>query len=103
MPDFEWDEVKRNSNVEKHGLDFQIAQYLEWDLALTVDQLRGSELRHLSYVPLNGRLHAIVWTERNMRIRIISLRKANNREIRAYEKEMARRARTPRTGREQER
>ena len=35
---------------------------------------------------IRGRLHALIYTRRGTRIRIISLRKANNKEITRYEK-----------------
>ena len=83
---FEWDEAKRRRNLELHGVDFAIAREMAWDRAMTFDQQRNDELRHLSYVPAGSRIHAIVWTARGGKIRIISLRKANSREVSRYEK-----------------
>ena len=83
--DYEWDETKRTRNKALHGLDFTDVANLEWNAHLTYDQLRGGELRHLSYIPLRDELYAVVWTQRGENVRIISFRKANNRERRIYE------------------
>ena len=58
--EFEWGEAKRVANLRKHGVDFADAERLDWDRALTVDRMRGGELRHLTYAPLENRLHALV-------------------------------------------
>ena len=82
---YEWNETKRARNKALHGLDFADVGTLEWYADLTYDQVRDGELRHLSYVPLREDLYAVVWTQRGEAIRIISFRKANNRERRTYE------------------
>jgi uncharacterized DUF497 family protein len=43
------------------------------------------EERQIGYAPLDGRLHCVVFVERDAGRRIISLRKANNREVKRYE------------------
>ena len=84
---YEWDEAKALENLAKHGVDFTAAYDLEWDDALTIDHTRDGEARHLTYAPIGELLYAMVWTAREDRIRIISLRRANRREINHYEKE----------------
>lgn len=61
---------------------FSDAEALDWSAALTVEDLRGchGELRFISILPLSGRLHVCVWTQRGEARRIISLRKANTKE-----------------------
>lgn len=83
----EWDETKRQSNLAKHGVDFAIAEKMDWDSALEATQVRDGEQRVLAYVLYGDRLHAAVYTMRAGARRIISLRKANNREIAYYEQE----------------
>jgi len=82
---YEWDEAKRQENLDKHGVDFLHVTGLDWDAALTFDQPHGDELRHQTFAPLANRLHALIWTARGDRCRVISFRKANNREIKTYE------------------
>ena len=83
---YEWNEAKKAKNLALHGVDFASIERFDWDLALTIDQQHDGEIRHLSYGPVNGRLHALVWTQRGQNIRLISFRKANMREIANYEK-----------------
>ena len=85
--EYDWDEAKREANFTKHGVDFADAGGLDWNAALTIDHTRSGESRHLTYAPIANRLHAMVWMERANRIRIISLRRANNREIKRYAEE----------------
>ncbi|MEO1687491.1 MAG: BrnT family toxin [Pseudomonadota bacterium] len=84
---FEWDEAKRAANLAKHGVDFADAARLEWGAAKTFADRRRDygEARTAALVPLGGRLHACLYTLRDGRLRIISLRKANARERRTYE------------------
>ncbi len=44
------------------------------------------EVRFIGYAPLGNRLYCIVYTERNEMIHVISLRKANIREVPRYVK-----------------
>ena len=83
---YEWDEIKRQANFANHGVNFRDVVHLIWDQALTIDQVHQTELRHLSYAPIDDRLYAIVWTQREAAIRVISFRKANAREVAKYEK-----------------
>jgi uncharacterized DUF497 family protein len=87
---FEWDEVKRRSNLEKHGVDFSEIENCEWDEAFTIEDLRRSygERRFIATVPLDNRLYVVVFVERNGQRRIISARKANAREVTFYEAQM---------------
>jgi len=86
---FEWDEKKRESNLLTKGIDFSIASDFKWDEALTIEDTRHdySEPRFLSYAPIADRLYAMVWTQRGISRRIISLRRANKREVLKYEYE----------------
>ena len=85
--EYEWDEAKRAANLRKHGVDFTLANRFEWERAAHQPDTRHDygETRVLSIAPIEGRLHAMVWTPRGERIRVISLRKANRREVNRYE------------------
>jgi hypothetical protein len=83
---FEWDEAKRRSNIEKHGIDFQRAQ-LVFDSRprLDIESPRLGEDRLLSIAILNGRLVAVIWVWRGDDVhRIISVRRARGAEERQY-------------------
>ena len=82
----DWDERKRAANLAKHGVDFAAVSAFEWETALTSPDERGGypEPRFLSLGFIGDRLHAVAWTPRDGGRRIISLRKANRREVRRY-------------------
>jgi uncharacterized DUF497 family protein len=44
-----------------------------------------NEVRYIAYSMLNGRLHFVCFTETSDGIRVISFRKANDREVKRYE------------------
>ena len=82
----EWDEAKRASNVVKHGVDFARAAAFEWDTALVRADTRSmyGEVRLVAMGLIKDRVHVLVFTIRETGIRVISLRKANSKEVGAY-------------------
>ena len=88
-PEYEWDDAKAAANATKHGVPFTAAYEFEWDKALVIPDTRRDygEPRWLAYAPIGKRLHAMIFTIRAGRIRVISLRKANSRELARYERE----------------
>ena len=87
--EFEWDEAKRQANLAKHGVDFADTESFDWAGALRwPDQRRDhGEIRFLALGEIRGRVHSISFTMRGRTLRIISLRKANDRETKRYEEE----------------
>ncbi|MFT4927974.1 MAG: uncharacterized DUF497 family protein [Phenylobacterium sp.] len=81
---FEWDEQKRLSNIEKHGVDFQQATSFDFETAVEYLYIKNKEQRATAYGLISKRLYALVYTERDGNIRVISLRKANSREVKIY-------------------
>jgi len=81
---YEWDETKRQSNIDKHGLDFVAANAFDWNSAMIIEDLRQDEERFIAYGYIEQRLVCIVFTVRDENIRIISMRKANKREVKKY-------------------
>ena len=94
MPEFEWDDDKRTLKLAKHGVNFDLARLFYWDVAIVETDQRSDygELRFSAKGPINGRLHVMIYVIRSDSVRIISLRKANRRERRNYERAMANRA-----------
>ena len=66
-----------------------LVEQADWTAAIHLRSDRGGELRYSSFVPIGDRLYNVVWTPRGSHTRIISLRKANGREIAKYEQEKA--------------
>ncbi len=85
--EYEWDEGKRLSNHEKHGVNFSEAEHFEWNTAVINASPRHGEPRYIAIGYLGDRLHHLVYTIRGENRRIVSLRKANLRERRRYERE----------------
>lgn len=86
---FEWDESKKISNIEKHGISFEEAKTLfDNPLAVIFDDPQHSidEIREIIIGHSNqNQLLLVVFTERFGMIRIISARLATRRERESYE------------------
>ena len=87
MPtDISFDQHKSLKNLAERGLPFDWVDELEWASALIQRDLRWDygEPRYQVLGLIRGRLHAMVFTPRNDKVHVISLRKANLREIARY-------------------
>jgi uncharacterized DUF497 family protein len=83
---FEWDENKKRSNKEKHGIDFETATQLWNDnYRIKIQTLFPGENRSILIARLERKLWAAIFTERGDVIRIISVRRARNKEAKLYE------------------
>lgn len=85
--EFEWDETKDAANRAKHGLSLALAARLDWAAGQVEEDTRADygEVRFQLLARLDGRIHLCVYTVREGKNRVISLRKANRREIMKYE------------------
>ena len=83
---FEWDAEKARINAEKHGVEFASVSDFDFDTALVVvdDRFGYRETRFVALGLIGPRVHQLAFTMRGNLIRVISLRKANKREIRTY-------------------
>lgn len=91
---FEWDEEKRESNLEKHDVDFPRAAEVLKGPHLTYSSPGGDEDREVAIGKLkppdarpenwSGPLVAVIYTRREGRYRIISARRARTNEREAY-------------------
>ena len=82
----EFDPAKDAANQEKHGLSLALASELDWDASLVwVDErYEYGELRMIALAPATGILYYVAFVDRSEARRIISLRKANRREVKHY-------------------
>jgi uncharacterized protein len=81
--EFEWDLVKEESNLHKHGISFvAAARVLESQRVVIVPSDRSGERRWLAIGMNSGdqRIIAVVYTMRGERYRIISARRARKNE-----------------------
>ena len=81
-----FDPAKDQTNRNKHGISLAEADFLDWSAALTWEDDRKdySEIRRVALLPMADRLYCCVYVEREEAKRIISLRKANQREFDHY-------------------
>jgi uncharacterized DUF497 family protein len=81
-----YDEVKNQANIAKHGVDMALANGLEWDTLIAIDDTRREygEPRMIGYALMGDRLFNVIFVDRGNARRIISLRKANPREVKFY-------------------
>lgn len=81
-----FDPSKDQANREKHGISLVEADFLDWSAALIREDNRNDygEIRLIALAPMVDRLYCCVYVEREEAKRIISLRKANQREVLDY-------------------
>ncbi len=86
--DVEFDAAKDETNRSKHGVSLEMAARLDWESMITMPDTRRNygEPRMIGFGTTDKRLHCVDFVHREDRVRVISLRKANQREIRWYEK-----------------
>jgi hypothetical protein len=82
----EFDPAKDASNQAKHGVSLALAEELDWGAALVWvdDRFDYSELRIVALAPKTKILYYVAFVERGELRRIISLRRANRREVKYY-------------------
>jgi uncharacterized DUF497 family protein len=87
---FKWDEDKNQKNIEKHGLHFHDAELVFAGKVVTFSDDRNDygEERFITLGELMNRVVVVVHTQRHFTMRIISMRKANEREKRIYFKRL---------------
>lgn len=86
---FEWDDGKEKINISKHGIDFTTAARVFKDknrIELYDAEHSVDEDRYITIGEIDGTAYLVmvVYTERGKAVRLISARKATNRERRMY-------------------
>ncbi len=83
---YTFDPLKLAINVRKHTVWFEEARHFDWSLAWVVADHRHrypeTRFRATSYI--GNRIYVMVFCLRETSVRLISLRKANLREIKRY-------------------
>jgi uncharacterized DUF497 family protein len=85
--DLSYDPAKDRRNVALRGLSFELAHAFDWASAFIVEDVRRhyGERRYRATGTLGTRLHVLVFTVRAGKTHVISLRKANEREVHRHE------------------
>ena len=86
----EFDTAKRDKTLLERGLDFADSHNVFSGLHFVArdDRFDYGELRFITAGFLNQRMVVLVWTPRNDARRIISMRYANDREIKSYQQHL---------------
>jgi len=86
MDEFEYDDEKSRANLKKHGIDFLAAQALWKDPDLLEIRARSDdEPRYLVIGRIGKKYWSAVITYRNGCIRLISVRRSREKEVKLYE------------------
>ena len=82
----EFDPAKDEVNQDKHGVSLALAAELDWDSSLVWldERFEYNEMRIIALAPKTGILYYVAFVERSRDRRIISLRRANRREVKHY-------------------
>lgn len=82
----EFDPIKNEANRAKHGVPLSLAGELDWEAALVwVDErFDYKETRMIALAPKTEILYYVAFVDRGGVRRIISLRRANRREVKHY-------------------
>ena len=85
----EFDAAKSERNAQERGLPFDMAEQFDFDTAVIRPDTRRDygELRYQAFGLIDNRLYFLAFSLRGNAVRVISLRKANAREVRFYEQE----------------
>ena len=81
-----WDETKRRANLLKHGVDFAEVERLDWHSAKVDPDTRRDygEVRFRVLALIGSRLHVLIYAPRGDVLRVISLCRANSREVQEW-------------------
>ena len=85
---FEWDEQKAERNQAKHSVSFEFATraFDDENRVTVIDNRRDyGETRYITLAKIDNRLYVVAFTLRSSIIRLISARKASNKEAKRYE------------------
>ncbi len=82
----EFDPAKEVSNLARHGVSLALAGQLDWEAALVWqdDRFEYNELRMIALAPETNTLYYVAFVDRGEVRRIISLRRAERREVKHY-------------------
>ena len=85
--DISFDPAKSERNERERGLPFSLVAQLDWSDAVIEEDARKDygERRYRVLGYIGDRLHAVVFTPRAGKVHVISLRKANQREVKQHE------------------
>jgi len=84
--EIDFDPAKNRKNIQERGLPFALVAEFDWTTALIAASDRRGESRFMAIGYIGSRLHALVFQANRAALRVISLRRANKKEVKRYEK-----------------
>ncbi len=81
-----YDPTKNAENIERRSLPFELVADLDWATAVIIEDVRRDygDHRYRAFGYIGDRLYAAVFTPRSDALHVISLRKANSREVKRH-------------------
>lgn len=83
--EFEYDPLKSEANKAKHGISFEEAREMWAELGVELPGRKGYEARVLRISVLRNLFYTCIYTLREGRVRIISVRRSHPQEEKFYE------------------
>lgn len=84
---FEWNAAKSEANRKKHGIDFETSRALWLDEnRIEIEAPYPVEKRSIIIAKLHGNLWTAIYTMRSKAVRIISVRRSREKEVKLYGK-----------------
>lgn len=80
--EFDFDPAKDEANIAKHGVS--LARAVDFEILAYVEDRRFAEPRFRLYGTIDGVAHCLAGTDRDGRVRVISLRRAHDKEMRRH-------------------
>ena len=82
--EIEFDPAKDAINIAKHGVSLSRAADLEILAFIEDDRNVYGEVRYRAWGLIDGKAHCLAFTNRNDTVRVISLRRAHQKEMDRY-------------------
>lgn len=84
--EIEFDPVKDEQNKEKHGLSLADFEGFDSDPVVVEDERQDyGEIRYRAFGRVDDKGHSIAFTIRDEKMRLISFRRARDKEMQRYE------------------
>lgn len=84
--EYEWDNDKNAANLDKHGIDFTLIERFDWQACLIqLDQrFDYGEIRFRAFGRVEDKGVCVAFTPRGRKLRLISMRLMNEKEVKRY-------------------
>jgi uncharacterized DUF497 family protein len=82
-----YDPAKNEKNIAERGISFELSVHMDWETArIGPDHRREfGEQRYIAVGYIANRLHVLIFARTDDGIRVISLRRANKREVKLWQ------------------